>query len=113
MWTIRRIPASSAIASRSAIARCCTAATSKTMRLSASAPSCLIGAKIGRGAIVAAGALVPEGMEVPANTLVMGTPAKCGATSRRKSRRASRKNCDNYVKITAIYKEEQALIQAR
>ena len=36
----------------------------------------LNGAKIRNGAIVAAGALVPEGMEVPAYTLVMGTPAK-------------------------------------
>jgi len=36
----------------------------------------LTGARIGRGAVVAAGALVPEGMDVPADTLVMGTPAK-------------------------------------
>jgi len=67
----------------------------------------LNGATIGRGAIVAAGALVPEGMQVPANTLVMGTPAKVRreVTSEEQARFA--KNCDNYVKITAVYKEEQ------
>ena len=67
----------------------------------------LNGAKIGRGAIVAAGALVPEGMEVPANTLVMGTPAKVKRTVSEEEQQRFRQNCDNYVKLTAIYKEEQ------
>jgi carbonic anhydrase/acetyltransferase-like protein (isoleucine patch superfamily) len=68
----------------------------------------LNGAKIGTGAIVAAGALVPEGMEVPPNTVVMGTPAKVRRQVTREERERFEKNCANYVKITAVYKEEQA-----
>jgi carbonic anhydrase/acetyltransferase-like protein (isoleucine patch superfamily) len=68
----------------------------------------LNGAKIGAGAIVAAGALVPEGMEVPECVLAMGVPARLrrGVTAEEQER--FRKNCDNYVRMTAIYKEEQA-----
>jgi carbonic anhydrase/acetyltransferase-like protein (isoleucine patch superfamily) len=67
----------------------------------------LNGAIVGAGAIVAAGALVPEGMQVPGNTVVMGAPAKVrrGVTAEERAR--FEKNCNNYVKITAIYKEEQ------
>jgi len=67
----------------------------------------LNGATIGRGAIVAAGALVPEGMQVRANTLVMGTPAKVRREVTAEEQARFAKNCDNYVKITAVYKEEQ------
>ncbi len=67
----------------------------------------LNGARVGRGAIVAAGALVAEGMEVPAETLVMGTPAKVKRAVSEEEKARFRKNCDNYVRITAIYKEEQ------
>jgi len=67
----------------------------------------LNGAKIRAGAVVAAGALVPEGMEVPANTLVMGTPAKVKRLVTPEEQERFRKNCANYVKIAAIYKEEQ------
>ena len=68
----------------------------------------LNGARIGRGAIVAAGALVPEGMEVPAETVVMGTPAKVKRAVSEEEKARFRKNCENYVRITAIYKEEQS-----
>jgi carbonic anhydrase/acetyltransferase-like protein (isoleucine patch superfamily) len=68
----------------------------------------LNGAKIGRGAVIAAGALVPEGMDVPPDTLVMGTPAKVKRAVTDDEKVRFRKNADNYVKITAIYKEEQA-----
>jgi len=68
----------------------------------------LNGAKIGSGAVVAAGALVPEGMEVPANTVAMGTPAKVRREVTAEEQKRFQKNCNNYVKITAIYKEEQA-----
>jgi len=68
----------------------------------------LNGTKVGRGAVVAAGALVPEGMEVPANMLVMGTPAKVKREVTGEEQRRFRENCDNYVRITAVYKEEQA-----
>ncbi len=67
----------------------------------------LNGAKIGQGAVVAAGALVPEGMSVPANMVVMGAPAKVRREVTQEEQQRFRKNCDNYVKITAIYKEEQ------
>ena len=67
----------------------------------------LNGAKIGAGAVVAAGALVPEGMEVPAHTLVMGSPAKVRRAVTAEEQQRFRKNCENYVKITAIYKDEQ------
>jgi carbonic anhydrase/acetyltransferase-like protein (isoleucine patch superfamily) len=67
----------------------------------------LNGARIGRGAVVAAGALVPEGMEVPPATLVMGSPAKVKRTVSEDEQVRFRKNCDNYVRLTAVYKEEQ------
>ncbi len=67
----------------------------------------LNGAKIGAGAVVAAGALVPEGMEVPANMVVMGAPAKVKRPVTEEEQARFRKNCGNYVRITAIYKEEQ------
>jgi carbonic anhydrase/acetyltransferase-like protein (isoleucine patch superfamily) len=68
----------------------------------------LNGATIHSGAIVAAGALVPEGMDVPANTLVMGTPAKVKRAVTAEEQERFQQNCQNYVKITAIYKEEQS-----
>ncbi len=68
----------------------------------------LNGAKIGAGAVVAAGALVPEGMQVPANVLVMGMPAKVRRDVTPDEQERFRKNSENYVRITAIYKEEQA-----
>ena len=67
----------------------------------------LNGARIGRGAVVAAGALVPEGMEVPAETIVMGAPAKVKRAVSEEEKARFRKNCDNYIRNTAIYKEEQ------
>ncbi len=68
----------------------------------------LNGAKVGCGAIVAAGALVPENMEVPPGMLVMGTPAKVKREITAEEQARFRKNCDNYVKLTAIYKGEQS-----
>jgi len=57
---------------------------------------------------VGAGALVPEGMEVPPNTVVMGTPAKVKRDVTPQEQERFQANCQNYVKITAIYKEEQS-----
>jgi carbonic anhydrase/acetyltransferase-like protein (isoleucine patch superfamily) len=68
----------------------------------------LNGAKIGRGAIVAAGALVPEGMDVAAGALVMGAPAKVKRPVTVVERERFQQNCQNYVKLAAIYKEEQS-----
>ena len=67
----------------------------------------LNGAKIGIGAVVAAGALVPEGMNVPAKMLAMGTPAKIKREVTQEEQARFRKNCENYVRITAIYKEQK------
>jgi carbonic anhydrase/acetyltransferase-like protein (isoleucine patch superfamily) len=58
----------------------------------------LNGAKIRTGAIVAAGSLVPE---------VMGAPAKVKRAVTAEEQERFKANCQNYVKITAIYKEEQ------
>ena len=68
----------------------------------------LNGAKIGAGAVVAAGALVTEGSEVPAKMVAMGSPAKVRREVTSQEQARFKKNCDNYVKITAIYKEEQS-----
>jgi carbonic anhydrase/acetyltransferase-like protein (isoleucine patch superfamily) len=68
----------------------------------------LNGAKIGSGAIVAAGALVPEGMQVPPRMLVMGSPAKIRREVSAEEEERFRRGCNNYVKITMIYKEEQS-----
>lgn len=67
----------------------------------------LNGARIGAGAVIAAGALVPEDMEVAAGTLVMGAPARVRRDVTAEERERFRKNCANYVRMTAIYKEEQ------
>lgn len=67
----------------------------------------LNGAKIGKGAVIAAGALVPEGMQIPANSLAMGMPARVRREVTPEEQQRFRTNCQNYVRITAIYKEEQ------
>jgi carbonic anhydrase/acetyltransferase-like protein (isoleucine patch superfamily) len=67
----------------------------------------LNGATIGEGAVVAAGALVPERMEIPPYTLAMGMPAKIRREVTRQEQERFRTNCNNYVRIAAIYKEEQ------
>jgi carbonic anhydrase/acetyltransferase-like protein (isoleucine patch superfamily) len=67
----------------------------------------LNGAKIGAGAVVAAGALVPERMEVPPNMLVMGAPAKVRREVTPDEQARFHKNCENYVYLTGIYKDEQ------
>lgn len=68
----------------------------------------LNGATIGRGAVVAAGALVPEGMTVPPDTVVMGAPAKPKRAVTEEEKERFRRNTNNYVRITAIHKEEKA-----
>ncbi len=45
---------------------------------------------------------------MPANTLVMGMPARVRREVTPEEQERFRKNCNNYVRITAIYKEEQA-----
>lgn len=67
----------------------------------------LNGARIGKGAVVAAGALVPERMEVPPHMLAMGMPAKIRREVTADEQERFRSNCNSYVRIAAIYKEEQ------
>jgi gamma-carbonic anhydrase len=67
----------------------------------------LNGAKVGKGAVVAAGALIPEGMEIPANMVAMGMPARVKREVTPEEQQRFRINCNNYVRITAIYKDEQ------
>ena len=67
----------------------------------------LNGAIIRSGAIVAAGSVVPEGMDVPAFTLVMGTPAKIKRAVTPEEQERFEANCQNYVKLTAVYKKEE------
>lgn len=67
----------------------------------------LNGAKIGAGAVIAAGALVPEGLEIPANTVAMGMPARVRRAVTPEEHERFRMNCNNYVRLAAIYKEEQ------
>jgi carbonic anhydrase/acetyltransferase-like protein (isoleucine patch superfamily) len=67
----------------------------------------LNGAKIGAGAVIAAGALVPEGMQVDAGIVVMGMPARVRREVTAEERERFRQNCNSYVRLTAIYKEEQ------
>ncbi len=68
----------------------------------------LNGAKVGTGAVIAAGALVPEGMDVPAKMLAMGSPAKLRREVTSEEQERFAKNCDNYVQLSAVYKEENS-----
>jgi gamma-carbonic anhydrase len=68
----------------------------------------LNGARVGEGSVIAAGALVTEGMQVPANSVVMGSPAKVKREVTPDERQRFDTNCNNYIEMTAIYKDEQA-----
>jgi len=67
----------------------------------------LTGARIGRGAVVAAGALVPEGMDVPADTLVMGTPAKPRRPVTAEEKVRFERGVAGYAERARQFKEEQ------
>ena len=66
----------------------------------------LNGAKIGKGSVVAAGALVPEAMEVPPGAMVMGIPARIRRQVTEEEQRRFRLNCQHYVELCRIYREE-------
>src|ERR1700722_12158131 len=67
----------------------------------------LNGARVGKGAVVAAGALVPEGAEIPAGMMAMGVPAKAKRPVTPEEMERFRINCNNYVKRTREYLDEQ------
>lgn len=68
----------------------------------------LNGAQIGAGSVIAAGALVTERTEIPANSLVMGSPAKVKREVTAEERVRFDTNCNNYIEMTAIYKDQTA-----
>jgi carbonic anhydrase/acetyltransferase-like protein (isoleucine patch superfamily) len=60
------------------------------------------GAVIGAGSIVGGGALVPEGKVFPANSIIVGIPAKVVAS--RDSARANRMNAWQYQRNASFYR---------
>lgn len=64
----------------------------------------LDGAEIGENSIVAAGALVAPGKKMPANSLIMGSPAKLVRQLREEEIKGSRENALEYVKLIDDYK---------
>lgn len=64
----------------------------------------LDGAVIGENSIVAAGALVPPGKKMPANSLIMGSPAKLVRQLRAEEINGSRENALEYVNLINDYK---------
>lgn len=61
------------------------------------------GVTIGEFSIIGAGAVVPEGMHIPANSLVLGIPAKIIKTIGEEQKLKIVKNADSYVNLSKIY----------
>ena len=57
------------------------------------------GACIGAGSTIAAGAVVTSGADIPANSVVMGVPAKVRGTVRPEQAAANRENAERYVEL--------------
>ena len=68
----------------------------------------LNGSRVGSGSVIADGSLVTERMEVPPNSLVMGTPGKVRRQVTEEERIRFERNCQNYVELSSIYKEQQS-----
>ena len=68
----------------------------------------LNGARIGAGSVIAAGSLVTERTEIPPNSLVMGSPAKVKREVTAEERARFDTNCNIYIEMTAIYKDQTA-----
>ncbi|MDQ3834878.1 MAG: gamma carbonic anhydrase family protein, partial [Actinomycetota bacterium] len=65
----------------------------------------LNGVKIGKGSIVAAGAVVPEEREFPAQSLIVGVPAKrVGEVTEEQSQDIAR-GVQSYVERAATHRE--------
>jgi carbonic anhydrase/acetyltransferase-like protein (isoleucine patch superfamily) len=65
----------------------------------------LNGARIGEGSIVAAGALVPEGKEFPANSLIVGIPAKRAKDVSEEQTEDIARGVRTYVERAAAHRE--------
>jgi carbonic anhydrase/acetyltransferase-like protein (isoleucine patch superfamily) len=63
----------------------------------------LDGARIGTGSFVGAGALVTPGTDIPANSLVIGSPAKVKRTITQKEREAIEEGARHYVELARAY----------
>ena len=63
----------------------------------------LDGAQIGSDSIVAAGALVPEGASFPANSVLMGTPARRVRETAERDMMRIKDGYTNYAKVCAEY----------
>lgn len=63
----------------------------------------LDGARIGTGSFVGAGALVTPGTDIPANSLVIGSPAKVKRTVTQKEREAIEYGARHYVELARTY----------
>jgi carbonic anhydrase/acetyltransferase-like protein (isoleucine patch superfamily) len=63
----------------------------------------LNGAEIGDGSIVGAGAVVKENEKVPPGSLVVGVPAKVVKQLSQEQMDGSRKNAEEYVRLSRMY----------
>ena len=63
----------------------------------------LSGARIGSGSIIAAGALVLEGAEIPARSLVMGSPGKVRRQTTEAELEGIRRGAEGYVNKSREY----------
>jgi carbonic anhydrase/acetyltransferase-like protein (isoleucine patch superfamily) len=66
----------------------------------------LNGARIGPGSIVGAGALVPEGKEFPANSLILGVPAKVVRELTERDREQIAAGARHYQERARMYRAE-------
>ena len=63
------------------------------------------GCVVGTGTIVGAGAVVPQGMHVPANSLLVGVPARVVRQARPEDARWTVEAAAHYVELGAWYRE--------
>jgi carbonic anhydrase/acetyltransferase-like protein (isoleucine patch superfamily) len=64
----------------------------------------LNGVRVGSGSIVGAGAVCREGMQIPANSLVLGVPAKIIRQTTPDDRDRIRKTVDTYLELQNRYR---------
>jgi carbonic anhydrase/acetyltransferase-like protein (isoleucine patch superfamily) len=69
--------------------------------------------EIGENSIIAAGAVLVDGMKVPANTLMMGVPAKARGPVSEELRERFRRKAEHYAELAQIYKAEGTLEDPR
>jgi carbonic anhydrase/acetyltransferase-like protein (isoleucine patch superfamily) len=65
----------------------------------------LNGVQVGTGSIIGAGAVCPEGMRVPANSLVLGVPARIVRQTTDAERGRIRKTVESYLELQEEYRK--------